>query len=144
MLTMEVAMREVRLFVVGGTGFIGAEVVREARGRGVEVRALARSEAAAARLRALGALPVRGDARAPEGWIGAARGCDVLVDLAQPELPGRIGARDIAAVSTTRQAMTRALLAALGALDAEERPLLVVASGTDDLAPDGQGRIDAA
>jgi len=133
-----------RLFVLGGTGFIGAETIREAAARGWEVRALARSEEKAERLRALGAVPVLGDARAPREWIGEVRGADALVDLAQPELPARIRPRDIEAVSEARQAMTRELLAALVELAPEERPLLVSVSGIDDLAPDAQGRIDAS
>lgn len=133
-----------RVFVLGGTGFIGSETIREAAARGWEVRALARSEEKAERLRALGAVPVLGDARAPREWIGAVRGADALVDLAQPELPARIRPRDIEAISEARQAMTRELLDALVELAPEERPLLVSVSGTDDLAPDAQGRIDAS
>ncbi|MBV8644556.1 MAG: NAD-dependent epimerase/dehydratase family protein [Candidatus Eremiobacteraeota bacterium] len=49
------------VFVTGGTGYIGASVVRELRRRTHVVRALARSEGAAAKLRALGAEPVQGD-----------------------------------------------------------------------------------
>ncbi|MBV8749288.1 MAG: NAD-dependent epimerase/dehydratase family protein [Candidatus Eremiobacteraeota bacterium] len=49
------------VFVTGGTGYIGASVVRELRRRTHVVRALARSEGAAEKLRALGAEPVQGD-----------------------------------------------------------------------------------
>ena len=48
------------VFITGGTGYIGASVVRALRRRTHEVRALARSEASAARLRELGAQPVLG------------------------------------------------------------------------------------
>jgi nucleoside-diphosphate-sugar epimerase len=133
-----------RLFVLGGTGFIGSETIREAASRGWEVRALARSAEKAERLRALGAVPVLGDARAPRGWIAEVRGTDALVDLAQPELPGRIRPRDIEAASRARQTMTRELLECLRELAPEERPLLVSVSGTDDLAPDAQGRMDGS
>jgi nucleoside-diphosphate-sugar epimerase len=131
-----------RLFVLGGTGFIGRETVREAAAQGWSVTALARSEEKADRLRALGAETVLRDAAAPGGWIGAARGTDVLVDLAQPELPSRIRPRDIQAVAAARLAATRALLEALATLGPGERPVLVSVSGTDDLAPDERGRID--
>jgi nucleoside-diphosphate-sugar epimerase len=133
-----------KLFILGGTGFIGAETIREAVARGLEVRALARSEQKAERLRALGAIPVLGDAREPRVWIGAARGADALLDLVQPELPTRIRPKDIRAISGTRQEMTRGLLACLRELRPEVRPLLVSVSGIDDLAPDAQGRIDAS
>jgi uncharacterized protein YbjT (DUF2867 family) len=137
-------MKTMRLFILGGTGFVGAETIREAVARGWEVRALARSEEKAERLRALGAFPVLGDAYAPRAWIGAVRGADALVDLVQPELPGRIRPKDIEAVSRARQTMTLGLLACLRELGPEERPLLVSVSGVDDLAPDAQGRIDGS
>jgi hypothetical protein len=64
--------------------------VREAVARGFEVRALARFEAKAERLRSLGAIPVLGDSLEPARWVGQARGAEVLIDLTQPELPSRI------------------------------------------------------
>ena len=48
------------VFVTGGSGYIGASVVRELRKRTHVVRALARTDEAERRLRALGAEPVRG------------------------------------------------------------------------------------
>src|SRR5665213_609014 len=51
------------VFITGGTGYIGASVVRELRKRTHVVRALARNDAAAEKLRALGAEPVRGELR---------------------------------------------------------------------------------
>ena len=48
------------VFITGGTGYIGASVVRELRRRTHVVRALARGDAAAEKLRRLGAEPVRG------------------------------------------------------------------------------------
>ena len=51
------------VFITGGTGYVGASVVRELRKRTHVVRALARSDAAEQKLRALGAEPVRGDLR---------------------------------------------------------------------------------
>jgi nucleoside-diphosphate-sugar epimerase len=51
------------VFVTGGTGYIGTSVVRELRRRTHVVRALARSDEAERKLRALGAEPVRGEMR---------------------------------------------------------------------------------
>jgi nucleoside-diphosphate-sugar epimerase len=48
-------------FVTGGSGFIGGALIGRLRREGWRVRALARSDAAAARVDELGAEPVRGD-----------------------------------------------------------------------------------
>jgi nucleoside-diphosphate-sugar epimerase len=48
-------------FVTGGSGFIGGALVERLRREGWDVRALARSERAAERVRELGAKPVMGD-----------------------------------------------------------------------------------
>jgi nucleoside-diphosphate-sugar epimerase len=60
----------VRVFVLGGTGSIGAAVVSELVRRGHGVCALARSDGAAAKLRLAGAAPVAGDIASPERWAG--------------------------------------------------------------------------
>ena len=49
------------VFITGGSGFIGGRLIERLRGEGHDVRALARSEAAAESVRARGAEPVRGD-----------------------------------------------------------------------------------
>jgi uncharacterized protein YbjT (DUF2867 family) len=77
----------VRLMVTGGSGFLGGFVLREAVRRGYEVAALARSPAAAAAVRALGARPVAGDLAAPGPAAATAlarafAAGDVLVNLA--------------------------------------------------------------
>jgi uncharacterized protein YbjT (DUF2867 family) len=48
-------------FVTGGSGFVGGALIERLRGEGWDVRALARSERAAERVRELGAEPVMGD-----------------------------------------------------------------------------------
>ena len=48
-------------FVTGGSGFVGGALIERLRREGWDVRALARSDKAAARVRELGAEPVTGD-----------------------------------------------------------------------------------
>src|SRR4051794_22164597 len=48
-------------FVTGGSGLVGGALIERLRSEGWEVRALARSERAAERVRELGAEPVMGD-----------------------------------------------------------------------------------
>jgi nucleoside-diphosphate-sugar epimerase len=78
----------VRVFVTGGTGLVGRHVIAALRARGDTVRALARTEVAAAALSQLGAEPVRGDlsdaARLDEGIAGS----DAVVHAAAIVLAG--------------------------------------------------------
>ena len=52
--------------VTGATGYLGVELVRALRAQDRQVRALARSDAGAARLDGLGAEVVRGDVTVPD------------------------------------------------------------------------------
>lgn len=67
------------VFVTGGTGLIGAAVVKEMLSKGVRVIALARSETAADKLRALGASAFPGDLNTPDSWVERAASCDAVV-----------------------------------------------------------------
>lgn len=49
------------VFVTGGSGFVGGKLIERLVADGNDVRALARSDAAAARVAELGAVPVRGE-----------------------------------------------------------------------------------
>ncbi|MEM8663438.1 MAG: NAD-dependent epimerase/dehydratase family protein [Pseudomonadota bacterium] len=71
-----------KVFILGGTGLIGSGVIRELVGHGHVVTALSRSPASDDRLRALGACPVRGDMREPDGWRGHLNSEDAVVHVA--------------------------------------------------------------
>jgi nucleoside-diphosphate-sugar epimerase len=64
------------VFVTGGSGFVGRELIQALRARGAEVRALARSEAAAQAVREAGAEPVHGDLDDDRALLRAMEGCD--------------------------------------------------------------------
>jgi uncharacterized protein YbjT (DUF2867 family) len=73
-----------RLLVTGGSGFLGAYVLDEARRRGHEVVALARSDTATAAVARHGAEPLSGDFDDPAGLpdaFSAAR-CSALLNIA--------------------------------------------------------------
>jgi nucleoside-diphosphate-sugar epimerase len=72
----------VRVFVTGGTGFIGGEVVRQLRARGDEVRCLVRNEAKAAKLRELGCEIVAGDLGDADAIRRGMEGCDAVIHAA--------------------------------------------------------------
>jgi nucleoside-diphosphate-sugar epimerase len=69
-------------FVTGGSGFIGGALVERLRREGWEVRALARSEAAEARVRELGAEPVDGDLGDTAALRTGAEACELAFHCA--------------------------------------------------------------
>jgi nucleoside-diphosphate-sugar epimerase len=69
-------------FVTGGSGFIGGTLVRRLRADERRVRALARSDASAAKLADLGAEPARGDLDDAASIRAGAEGCDVAFHAA--------------------------------------------------------------
>jgi nucleoside-diphosphate-sugar epimerase len=71
-----------KILVTGATGFIGAAVARKLSQRGHEVMALARSDAAAAKLRAAGLTPVAGDFAEPSSLAAPAAQVDAIVSTA--------------------------------------------------------------
>jgi nucleoside-diphosphate-sugar epimerase len=72
----------VRVFVTGGTGFIGGEIVRQLRDRGDEVVCLVRTPAKATKLRELGCELVSGDLSAATTIRQGVDGCDAVIHAA--------------------------------------------------------------
>jgi nucleoside-diphosphate-sugar epimerase len=71
-----------KAFVTGGSGFIGGRLIERLVADGNPVRALARSDAAAGRIAALGAESVRGDLADGSSLEDGARGCEVAFHAA--------------------------------------------------------------
>lgn len=70
------------VFVTGGSGFVGGRLIERLRAAGLQVRALARSEAAAAKVRELGAQPVAGELNDPAALRAGAEGCELAYHAA--------------------------------------------------------------
>ncbi|MFD8818414.1 SDR family oxidoreductase, partial [Streptomyces sp. NPDC059627] len=115
-----------RVFVTGATGFIGSAVVRELLGTGHQVLGLARSDAAEAALKEVGAEVHRGDLNDIAGLRAAAEAVDGVVHTGYnhdfSDMPG--------ALRTELD-----VLKALGDALAESGRPLVVTSVTGLLAP---------
>ena len=73
-----------RLLVTGGSGFLGGYVLDEARRRGHEIVALARSDKAAAAVASHGAEPLTGDFDDPAGLprVFSSARCSSLLNIA--------------------------------------------------------------
>ncbi len=71
-----------RAFVTGGSGFVGRNLIAELVRRGVQTRALARSDEAANKVEKAGAEPVRGDLDDLAEMTDGMRGCDVAFHAA--------------------------------------------------------------
>ncbi len=71
-----------KVFLTGGTGFIGGEVVRQLRGRGDEVVCLVRSPEKAAKLTELGCELVAGDLGDEAAIRKGMAGCDAVIHAA--------------------------------------------------------------
>jgi dihydroflavonol-4-reductase len=71
-----------KVFLTGGSGFIGGVLGAALRERGDEVVGLARSEAAASKVASLGAEPIRGDVLDRGSLEAAIAGCDLVYHVA--------------------------------------------------------------
>ena len=106
-----------RLLVTGGSGFLGGFVLAEAARRGHGCVALARSDSAAQRVAARGAVPLEGDLDdAALTEVFAAARCDALVNLASlgfghapPVVAAAVGAGLGRAVFVSTTAVTTGL-----------------------------------
>jgi nucleoside-diphosphate-sugar epimerase len=121
-----------RVFVTGASGHLGSAIVPELVAAGHEVTGLARSDAAAAAVTALGAAPRRGDLGDLDGLAKAAADSDGVIHLAFDH--GQMRTGDYAGPLATDLAVLRALG---DALEGTGKPL-VGTSGT--LAVAGLGR----
>lgn len=121
-----------RVFVTGGTGFVGRAVASALRARGDEVVALSRRPGA----------DVTGDPMVAGPWMDALRGCDAVLHLAGESIAsGRLGAAHRRRVLDSRVLGTRHVVAAIAAAPVGQRPrVLVSASGVDRYAFDESDR----
>lgn len=114
-----------KVFVTGGTGFIGGEVVRRLRERGDDVVCLARNPEKAAKLSALGCEIVSGDLGDAEAIRNGMDGCDAVVHAAAMYEVG-IPAKQRPAMWEANVAGTETVLKA--ARDAEVAKLVYVST----------------
>ncbi len=73
-----------KVFITGGSGFLGQEIVKFLVDNGHEVLSLSRSPASAAKLQQIGSFPVNGDMHQVKQWKSALSGMDVVIHAADP------------------------------------------------------------
>src|SRR5689334_21144232 len=71
-----------RVFLTGGTGYLGSAILDALVRGGRQVHALVRNNESAARVQSRGASPVLGDAMQPASWRDAAAAADAVVHAA--------------------------------------------------------------
>jgi dihydroflavonol-4-reductase len=106
---------DVRVFLTGGTGFIGGEVAKLLRERGDQVRALVRTPAKAGALRDLGCELVEGDLSDEAVLRDALSGCEAVVHAAAAYEVGIPESRREQMVDANVRGTERVLGAALAA-----------------------------
>jgi dihydroflavonol-4-reductase len=120
--------------VTGGTGFVGAHLVRALLRRGDRVRCLVRRESSLQNLEGLDIERALGDLRRPESLAAALEGCDTLFHCAADY---RLWVRDPAELYASNVEGTRHLLEA--ALEGGVQKVVYTSSvGALGLEPDGR------
>jgi nucleoside-diphosphate-sugar epimerase len=91
-----------KVFVTGGTGYIGSVVATRLKKAGHDVSALVRSKEKGAALQAAGIKLVVGDLASPAGYAATAYGAQAIVQLAQDHGPAGVEL-DKKAIGTARE-----------------------------------------
>ncbi len=135
-----------RVFVTGATGFIGTALIPKLKAAGHEVVGVARNDAGAAKLEALGVAVHRGLLEAPESLAEGARNADGVVHLAFDH--------DFSRFVENGQKDNRAVEAMLAVLEGTGKPFVVtsgvniitgkIAEETDPTPRDGFGVVRGA
>jgi len=121
-----------RLFVTGATGYIGSVVTEYALAEGYDVHGLSRTEEGDAKLRALGATPVRGDLTSLDVLGRESAQADAVVHLAFVHDFSKEGYEEVLRIDA-------AAVDALGDPLRGTRKPLVITSGSALVEPDPAG-----
>ena len=124
-----------KVFVTGGTGFVGAHLVGALQARGAEITCLVRSPAKAEALGWRGVRLVRGDLTNAAALREGCAGADVVYHIA-----GVVAARDLAGFRAANTDGTAAVLAALEYTAAAPPQRLVFVSSIAAAGPTSRGR----
>lgn len=122
-----------RVFLTGGTGFVGRQICAALSARGDSVVVVSRDAERAVKALPDGADVVEGDPAYAGPWQEAVRGADAVINLAGASIAGeRWSARYKQFIHDSRVETTRHVVEAMAACTDDTRPaVLVSASGID-------------
>ncbi len=126
------------IFLTGGSGYIGSEVLRALTGRGDAVRVLTRSDDSAAKVEAAGATAVHGDVGDGDLLRAEAERADGVIHTASPgDETSEATDRTAAEEDVLRRVVLAVAHVASVAEDHRQQPLAVPVhdTGHDDHAP---------
>ena len=127
-------MPQQTIFITGGSGYIGSVLIEHAITQGYAITALSRTESSDAKLRGLGASPVRGDLTTLSVLSEHASAADITINLADA-IAGQIGK----ITHEERFAINYAAHAALAeGVKGTSKPLIIT-SGSLVAGPDPKG-----
>ncbi|MBU4276207.1 MAG: TIGR01777 family oxidoreductase [Proteobacteria bacterium] len=125
-----------KVFVTGGSGFVGTTLCARLTAGGHAVTVLTRSDKGAARLPA-GVDACVGDPTASGPWQEVAAQCDALVNLAGAGIFSRWSSEYKALIRASRIDTTRNLVEAISRRQGDDPPVLVSASAVGYYGPRG-------
>ncbi|KAI0487143.1 NAD dependent epimerase/dehydratase [Xylaria cf. heliscus] len=125
--------KQQRIFMTGGSGYIGSRIAEFAVREGYAVHGLSRSAAGTARLRSVGAVPVEGDLSSLDVLRAEAAQADIVVHLADTWIENL--SKPYEYVIKIDGAAVDAMVAGLAA-SKSARKLFVGTSGTGVVEPD--------
>jgi uncharacterized protein (TIGR01777 family) len=122
-----------RVFVTGGSGYVGRAVLAALRARGDDAVVLSRNASRARSALGDGVEIIEGDPTCQGPWQAQVSGCDAVINLAgEPVAARRWNAQVRQVLHDSRVDATREVVQAIAAAPAERRPrVLVNASGVD-------------
>ena len=125
-----------RIFITGGSGFLGCAITSALLERGDEVTVLSRDAVATRRKLAGGFDYIVGDPTLKGDWQAAVRGASAVVNLAGAPIDGkRWNAHYRQILHDSRVDTTRFVVEAISAVPESERPRVLVSSSGVDYYP---------
>ena len=125
-----------KVFVTGGTGFVGQLVVKAFQNKGADIVLLTRDKSRASTIFGDGITIVEGNPIYQGEWQKFIKGCDLVINLSgQGIADKRWDARYRQILRDSRVESTRNLVEGIGVLDSDDRPKVLLSASAVDYYP---------